>query len=80
MSQKLGFSELSEPTFLSYWKVVIVVFYTRLAIPDKLKELTNSDIEEMRKLHNAGKRHSWIAHKYGLRKKDLAEILFREVR
>jgi hypothetical protein len=23
---------------------------------------------------------SWIAHKYGLRKKDLAEILFREVR
>ena len=29
---------------------------------DKLKELTNSDIEEMRKLHNAGKRHNWIAH------------------
>jgi len=25
---------------------------------DKLKELTNSDIEEIRKLHNAGKRHS----------------------
>jgi len=74
---------LSEPSFLSYWNVVIVVFYTRLAIkrmPDKLKELTNSDIEEMRKLHNAGRRHSWIAHKYGLRKKDLAEILFREVR
>jgi hypothetical protein len=47
---------------------------------NKLKELTNSDIEEMRKLHNAGKRHSWIAHKYGLRKKDLAEILFMEVR
>jgi len=47
---------------------------------DKLKELANSDIEEMRKLHNAGKRHSWIAHKYGLRKKDLDEILFREVR
>jgi hypothetical protein len=74
---------LSEPSFLSYWNVVIVVFYTRLAterMPYKLKELTNSDIEEMRKLHNAGKRHSWIAHKYGVRKKDLAEILFRELR
>ena len=47
---------------------------------DKLKERTNSDIEEMRKLHNAGKRHSWIAHKYGLRKKDLTEILNSEVR
>jgi len=46
---------------------------------DKLKELTNSDIEEIRKLHNAGKRHSWIAHKYGLRKKELSEILFTEV-
>ena len=49
-------------------------------MPDKLKELTNSDIEEMRKLHNTGKRHSRIAHKYGVRKKDLAGILFREVR
>jgi hypothetical protein len=49
-------------------------------MPDKLKELTNSNIEEMRKLHNAGKRYSWIAHKYGVRKKDLPEILFREVR
>jgi hypothetical protein len=47
---------------------------------DKLKELTTSDIEEIRKLHNAGKRHGWIAHKYGLRKKELSEILFTEVR
>jgi hypothetical protein len=45
---------------------------------DKLKELTNSNIEEIRKLHNAGKRHSWIAHKYGLRRKKLSEILFTE--
>ncbi|MFZ0224813.1 MAG: hypothetical protein WA323_24325 [Candidatus Nitrosopolaris sp.] len=34
-------------------------------------ELTNLEIEEIRKLHNAGKRHRWIAHKYGLRKKKL---------
>ncbi len=46
---------------------------------DKLKELTNSDIEEIRKLHNAGKRHSWIAHKYGLRKKELSEITERSL-
>jgi hypothetical protein len=49
-------------------------------MPDKLKELTNSDIEEMRKLHNAGKRHSWIAHKYGLRKKELSKIISTQVR
>jgi hypothetical protein len=41
----------------------------------KLKELTNLDIEEIRKLHNAGKRHSWIAHKYGLRKREYKIIL-----
>jgi hypothetical protein len=45
---------------------------------DKLNELTNLEIEEIRKLHNAVKRHSWIAHKYGLRKKKLSDILFTE--
>ena len=63
---------------LSYWNVI---FYSKLAkyrVSDKLRELTNSDIEEIKKLHNAGKRHSWIAHKYGLRKKKLSEIVFTE--
>ena len=45
---------------------------------DKLRELTNPEIEEIKKLHNAGKRHSWIAHKYGLRKKKLSQIVFTE--
>jgi hypothetical protein len=45
---------------------------------DKLKELTNSDIEKIRKLHSAGKRHSWIAHKYGLRKKELSKIILTQ--
>jgi len=63
-------------------KRTLIIYHcaTRSAVVDKLKELTKSDIEEIRKLHNAGKRHSRIAHKYRLRKKELSEILFTEVR
>ncbi|MGC1930725.1 MAG: hypothetical protein WA667_17280 [Candidatus Nitrosopolaris sp.] len=31
---------------------------------DKLRELTNLEIEEIRKLHNAGKRQGWVDVKW----------------
>jgi hypothetical protein len=39
-----------------------------------MKDLSNSEIEEIKKLHDLGKRSSWIAHKYGVRKKQLQKF------
>jgi hypothetical protein len=43
-----------------------------------MKDLSNSEIEEIKKLHNLRKRSSWIAHKYGVRKK-LIQVFFEDV-
>jgi hypothetical protein len=42
---------------------------------DIMKELSDSEFEEIKKLHNLGKRTSWIAHKYNVRKKQLQMLL-----
>ena len=43
-----------------------------------MKNLSNSEIEEIKKLHALRKRSSWIAHKYGVRKK-LIQVFFEDV-
>jgi hypothetical protein len=43
-----------------------------------MKNLSNSEIEEIKKLHDLRKRSSWIAHKYGVRKK-LIQVFFEDV-
>jgi len=43
-----------------------------------MKDLSSSEIEEIKKLHELRKRSSWIAHKYGVRKKQL-QIFFADV-
>jgi hypothetical protein len=49
------------------------------AIPiNSMKNLSNSEIEEIKKLHDLRKRSSWIAHKYGVRKK-LIQVFFEDV-
>jgi hypothetical protein len=49
------------------------------AIPiNSMKNLSNSETEEIKKLHDLRKRSSWIAHKYGVRKKEL-QIFFEDV-
>jgi hypothetical protein len=43
-----------------------------------MKNLSDSEIEEIKKLHHLRKRSSWIAHKYGVRKKQL-QVFFEDV-
>jgi len=49
--------------------------FTAAVAIHSMKNLSNSDIEEIKKLHDLHKRSSWIAHKYVVRKNNLSYFL-----
>ncbi|HKR57852.1 MAG TPA: hypothetical protein VJR67_03185 [Candidatus Nitrosopolaris sp.] len=63
---------------LNFWPSIAVTLSYAAILVNNMKNLSDSEIEEIKKLHHLRKRSSWIAHKYGVRKKQL-QVFFEDV-